>query len=187
MLSPKITALDKVISLACREKKKVQWWEQSVYMTWNWIFPFSSQRFQQGTLLIQHFLCWGQIHCLVCDKKIQSQTNQNPQKCQSKIMTVYGRGKKWPFPAEELVEFLLLHITHWSVPRPSTRGPDFTRPVPHEQGDRSEHPITGNNTHLLPMNGESDLTDRTSGNNLKLWGNVSAYGQEVKICNTEKS
>lgn len=40
---------------------------------------------------------------------------------------------------------------------------------------------------MLPMNGDSDLTDRTLRNYLKLQGHVSAYRQELKICNIEKS
>lgn len=74
--------------------------------------------------------------------------------------------EKMTISSRKLEVFLLLHITHWSVPRPSTREHDFTKPVPHEQGDRSKHPVTGNNTHLLPMNGDSNLTDRTLGNKI---------------------
>lgn len=184
MLSPKITALDKVITLACRENKRCS--DGNKVFTW-----LETEYFH-----IHHKDCskvhlWSNTSCVegkssawFVTRNIQSQTNQNPQKCKPKIMTVYGTGEKTTVSSRKAVSF---SFTSSPGVCPGSPQHDFTRAVPHEQGDRSKHPVTGNNTHVLPMNGDSDLTDRTLGNNIKLQGNVSAYGQEVKICNIEKS
>lgn len=147
-------------------------------------------RVQQDTFMIQHLLCWGQIYFLVCVKEHpKKKIHQNLQKCQPKIMTVYGMVKKRdcfqqkscsvPSPSHHPLEFAqVFHkIKH-----------DFTGTyLTHEYADRSKHPTTCNNTHCLPMNEDSDVTHRTLRNNLKLQGNVSAHGQELKIGNIEKT
>lgn len=101
-------------------------------------------------------------------KKNQTPKHKNPE-IPTKINCNLWDSEKRVFSSIKPIVFFSFHITHWSLPRFSTKitllhNKLFSPWI--RQAKIPEFPITDNNIHLLPMNGNSDLTDGTLRNRI---------------------